>query len=80
MVATTIRMGRPKKQHETKHVRMRKDIAGQLKLIAGQRGLDLSDLMHELFSGIVQSEYVKTIDDLMKQRKSIADDNRKNKH
>lgn len=72
MVTTTIQMGRPRKM-PTKHVRMRKDMADQLMLIAHQRGQDLADLMQSLFGDVIKTEYVKTIDDLTKLRDRLSD-------
>lgn len=74
MVSTTLYMGRPRKQHKTKHVRMREEMAEQIKLIAMRRGLDISDLMDSLFSPIVTNEYAKTIDELAKQSKRLIED------
>jgi hypothetical protein len=77
VVSTTQFMGRPKKQHKTKHVRMREEMADQIKLIAVRRNVDMADLMYGLFSNIVQSEYVKTIEDLTKQSKRMIDEKKK---
>lgn len=74
MVATTISMGRPRKQHKTKHIRMREEMADQMKLIAMRRGVDISDLAHTLFGPIIATEFAKTIEDLAKQSKRMIED------
>lgn len=73
MVTTTLLMGRPKKLHKTKHVRMHEEMADQIKMIAFRRGIDIADLLHTLFAPAIQTEYDKTIDEMIKQRKSVID-------
>lgn len=65
MIATLDQMSRPKKP-PTRHVRMRKDMAEMLDIIAAQRGKDLPELMDDLFKSMVVKEYGQSLEHLQK--------------